>query len=430
MRKLDKSIELIKENEDYLFKLTPFHTPVLKSGKGSKVVDVDGNEYLDLMSGQFSLPLGNGNKEFTKLLAAQAEKIIHTNTMYLSEEVLKGVKVLGSITAKDLNKSSFLSTGAEAVEFAIRHAKFYTGKEGIAAIDRGYHGLTLATQSITNEGIYAKPIVPKSYFIPTPNYLNRPSGVSIEDYMQDCLNKSRSILEAHKGEIAAIIIEPIISVGGMIVLTKEYMNGIQEIVNEHEALLILDECQTGLGRVGKWFGYEYFNVVPDILVLAKGAGLGLPTSIVVFKDHIAKSLEGKIMHFSSHQNDPISGASIEFLINYMKKNDTLNTINKRGEYLLKSLKDVSIESTLIKNPRGLGLMIGFDLPEELFSESFNPGKELILLLEEEGILIQATRRGKTFRILPSYEIEEKEIDMFITKLEKCMRLLEQKVSFA
>lgn len=427
MKTLKKSLKLLKKYKSYLFLLTPFRKPVLKSGKGVWVTDIDGNKYLDLMSGQFSLPLGHCHKEFNEVLYTQAKKILHTNTLYLTEEVFRGIKAVASITAKGLKKTAFLSTGAEAVEFAIRHAKFYTKKEGIVSLTSGYHGLTLATQSLSKKGIYAKPLVPKSYHIPTPNHLNSPDGKITDKTTEACLEKSKKKLAQYKGKIAAFIVEPIISVGGMIFLPKKYLLGLKKLADEHKALLIFDECQTGLGRTGKWFGYEYFNIVPDILILAKGAGLGFPTSLVVMKNRIAKEVEGKIEHFSSHQDDPISGVTIEFLINYIRKHKLLKKIRRKGNYLLKMLKRISKENNLLQNPRGLGLMIGFDINEKFFNKRFNPGKELISLLEQDGILIQATRRGRTFRILPSYEITNKEIDIFIRSLRKCLRLLESKL---
>lgn len=428
IKNLGKSVKLMEEYKPYLFYLTPFNKPILRKGEGTWVEDVDGNRYLDLMSGQFSLPLGHAKKEFVEFLKTQAENILHTNNYYLTLEVLKGAKEVASLTSGDLKKVTFLSTGAEAIEFAIRHAKFYTQKEGIVSLTKGYHGLTLATQSISNEGIYAKPIVPKSYHIPVPDFINKSQGMDLEKYIDLVLEKSKKLLEEYKGQIAAFVLEPVISVGGMIFPPKKYFQGISKLIKEHNALLIFDECQTGLGRTGKWFGYEHFAILPDILVLAKSAGLGLPTSIVVMRDEIAAKLEGKIMHFSSHQNDPISGASVSFLINYIKQHLLLEKINKKGNYFINELIKLSKECPLLKNPRGLGLMIGFDLPKELFSDNFNPGKELSMLLEENGVLIQAVQRGHTFRVLPSYEISNEEIDYFTDVLKKCMKLLEEKVA--
>lgn len=423
MSKLENSEKLLKEYEKYIFRLTPFHKPVMRKGKGVWLEDVDGNKYLDLMSGQFSLPFGHSQESFVELLNLKARKILHTNDYFLSEEVLFGAKELATITDKSLKKITFLSTGAEAIEFAIRHAKFYTGKEGVVSLTRGYHGLTLAAQSITNEGLYAKPMVPMSYHLPTPSFYEDDENFDLDRYF----NSVKKNLVSLKGKISAFVFEPVISVGGMIFPPKEFFVRLKKIAEEHEALFIFDECQTGFGRTGKWFGYEHMGVVPDILVLAKVAGIGFPTSIVVMKNDIATALEGKIMHFSSHQNDPISGATVEFLIQYMKKNNTLDTIIKVGSYLLQALTELSKEQLLLRYPRGLGFMVGFNLPEEIFKRDYNPGHELMNLLEENGILVQATRKGRVFRILPSYEITEQEIDVFTNTLKVCLGKLVKKL---
>lgn len=418
--KLKKSKKMLNEYKSYIFKAVPFRTPILKKGHGSYLEDIDGNKYLDMMSGQFCTVLGYNHNEFNKIIIKQLKELIHTNTLYLSKPVLLAAKALGSITAKNLKKVIILSTGAEAVEFAIRNAKFYTKKEGIVGVGNGYHGLTLATQSISTNGLYAKPRVQKSYSIPTPDYFNRLPGQTIENFISMCLKKSRKQLEKKMGEIAAFVVEPIISVGGMIFPQKEYFKGLEKIAKEHNALMIFDECQTGLARTGEWFAYERIGVIPDMLILAKAAGLGLPVSAVVIKNKIAKSIENQLTHFSSHQNDPIAGIILEFLIKYIKRNNLLKKIKKTGDYFLKQLEILSEKEPWLENPRGLGLMLGFNLPHKEFSKNRNPGQELISLLEKKNILIQATQKGKTFRILPNYLISKKEIDIFITALRNCL----------
>lgn len=421
--KTDNSKKLYSDYKKYIFKVSPFRTPIIRSGRGSFVEDMDGNKYLDMLSGQFCLPLGYANEEFNKLVKNQLEKIIHTNTLFLTEEVLRGLKELASITAENLNKGILLSTGAEAVECALRYAKFFTNKEGIVGISKGYHGLTLATQSISSNGQYAKPRVSKTFSIPTPDFVKEGGVQSEKDYINSCLKKTKKILEPHGNEIAAFVLEPVLSVGGMIFPPKEYFQGIKKIAKELSALIILDECQTGLGRIGKWFCYENIGVIPDILVTAKSLGVGLASSAVVVNDEIAKKVEDRFIHFSSHQNDPISGAVLEFLVTYIKKNNLLKSINENGKYLLEKLEEISKENSWLINPRGIGLMLAFDLPQDKFNLNKNPGLDLISIMEKNGVFIQAIAGGKTFRILPSYTINKQEIDVFANILQKSLKEL-------
>lgn len=410
-----------------VFSAVPYRKMILKSGKGMWVKDVDNNLYLDMMSGQFCLPLGYSDASVAKLIKRQLSTLVHTNTMFLTEDVVKGARALSSIVGKLPIKVFFLSTGAEAVEFAIRNAKAYTSKESLASFSVGYHGLTLATQALSNSGLYAKPMISKTYHLPAPDWLNRPGNQTVNQFTKMCLKETEEILKDAKGDLAAIIVEPIVSVGGMIFPQKGYFTGLAKIAKSHKALLIFDESQTGIGRTGTWFAYEHYGVTPDMVILAKGIGLGFPSSAVTIRSGIAKSLEGKVLHFSSHQNDPLSGATTEFIISYIKKKKMLGSITQKGVYFLDKLCAVAKSHPIVKNPRGLGLMLGFDLDEKLFTENRNPGQQLISLLEEEGILIQAVRRGRTFRILPAFIIKEKEINLFIKKLDICLKMLEKQL---
>jgi 4-aminobutyrate aminotransferase-like enzyme len=419
-----ESEKIYRRYQKSVLKIAPFRKPILERGRGNYVLDFDGNKYLDLMAGQFCSVFGHNNKKFNVVVTRQIKKLINTNTLFLTKEVLNAARELSNLTHRQLNKTILLSTGAEAVECALRYAKFYTKKNGVVGIGKGYHGLTLAAQSISSRGKYAKPRIQQSYSIPTPDWLNRPRNVSKARFIAECLRETTRKLNNKKGEIAAIVVEPIISVGGMIFATKEYFKGLQKIAREHKALLIYDECQTGLGRTGKWFGYEHFGVVPDILILAKSCGLGFPVSAVMFKDFIAQEIECRLIHFSSHQNDPLSGAILEFFVQEVKRKRYLKQIQQKGLYLLSKLKQLSRESSWLLNPRGLGLMLGFDLPPERFKPYHNPGQDLISFLEKEGVIIQAVRRGQTFRIIPSYTIAKQDIDFFIKKLKKGLDYLD------
>lgn len=416
--RMTKSKALYQKYKHVVLEVTPFRKPILASAKDNFYTDVDGNTYLDLMAGQFCEVLGHSNEELRNAINKQLTKITHTNTLCLTEELFEACLALSEVTAPSLNKSILLSTGAEAVECALRYAKFYTKRTGIVSFQDGYHGLTLATQSSSSGGQYAQPKVQDTYFIPTPDIHHLPPDTSSEAHVAACLRETKTLLAPYKGSIAAFILEPVVSVGGMIYPPKSYFKGLQEIIKEHEALLIFDECQTGLGRLGSWFGYEQTGVVPDILVLAKAAGLGLAVSAVVFSDEIAAAVEGNYIHFSSHQNDPLSACTMLFLLKTIHQHRLLDRITDVGTYFLQKLQELSDSEPWIENPRGIGLMIGFDLPEEEFTSTKNPGMKLIDYLEEDGVMVQAIRRGKTFRLIPSYVISKSEIDLFIQKLKK------------
>ena len=214
--------------------------------------------------------------------------------------------------------------------------------------------------------------------------------------------------------------EPIVGVGGMIFLPQNYVKEVRKLCDKYHIILIFDECQTGFGRLGKWYAYQEYEVVPDMVTSAKAMGLGFAVSSVTMKEDLAKKVEGSISHFCSHQNDPLSARVVSFVIDEIIKRDLLNRNLIIGEKLLKGLIDISNHSEYLTHPRGRGLMCAFDLPFDLVGDNRSITNRLIRLMEEEGIFIQAIRQGKTFRIMPNYLISNEEIDYFLSKLDRCL----------
>lgn len=417
-----------KNNECFVFKATKFVEPVIAKGNGCYVWDTNEKKYLDLNSGQFSATFGHNYKPLNKIVSEQMKKIHHTNTMVLTLEVYDAAQKMASIQSKGLSKTIFLSTGAEANECAIRYAKFISNKEVVISLSKGYHGLTHALQNLTMDGEWARPKVPSYLRANTPDLLYKEVNISDEKYIKDSLENLKQIINENQNKIAAVIIELILGVGGMIILPKEYVEEIRRICTENDILLIVDECQTGFGRTGEWFAYQYYNIVPDIVVSAKSMGAGLPVSAVTFKKELAEKIEGKIIHFSSHQNDPLAARVVSFVIDTIKENNILEKNKIKGKYLLDGLIKISKKTSILVNPRAVGLMVAFDLPIQIVEKSQRKiTNDLIELLLEKGIIIQAIRKGVTFRIIPSYIIEKKEINFFLKKLEETLYELEKNI---
>ena len=403
-----------EKDYQYLFKATVYSDAIIKKGKGSFVWDINGNKYLDLNAGQFCLCFGHNYKPFNKVVLNQLKRIHHTNTATITPEFFEAAELMAKINGSNLTKTMFLSTGSEANEAAIRYAKFYTKKNGILSIDKGYHGLTLASQGSTMGGAWALPQVPLTYTVPTPDYIHSDKSMSEEEFVLDCIKKLEECVNVHKSELAAMIIEPVIGVGGMVAIPFEYLKAVRRICDENGILLIFDECQCGFARSGSWFVYQQASVVPDILVTAKAMGSGLAVSAITMKKEIADEVELKLTHFSSHQNDPISAAITTFVINEIEKLNVLEKNRKKGKYLLNAINEICQKTGQLINPRGLGLMTAFDIDDSVITnyKEFSPlfTKEL----QKNGVLIQAIRQGRTFRVMPNYLISEDEINFFKT----------------
>ncbi|HYF84137.1 MAG TPA: aspartate aminotransferase family protein [Clostridia bacterium] len=418
----NNSIELFKEYKDYLFPATDFLPRIIDRSEGSYVYDVDGNKILDLNAGQFCSILGHNNEGLKKIINLQMDKIYHTSTAVISPEVLIAAKKVSDICYGLKGKVLFLSTGSEAVECALRYAKHITKKDGVICFDRAYHGLSLGSQSVTYGGIWSLPRISNVYSVTTPD-LHEKSG-DYEKIIETYVNEVSQIVSKFSNEIAAFIAEPIVSVGGMIFPPKEYFKQVYEICKKNNIIFIFDESQTGFGRTGKWFGYQSFDFTPDIIVGSKGMGLGYPVSMVLFNDEILMNTKISISHFSSHQNDPLAAALVSYVIDYINENNLLNRVTQYGQKLLTKLINLSEKCTLIKNPRGLGLMIGFDVYKDGWSEYKEKSKDLITRLLDYGIMLQSSNQFKTYRLLPNYLITDEEIDYFINGLEKALREME------
>lgn len=387
--------------ENYLIPVIGFDKVIIKEGKGSYVYDVDNNEYIDLNSGQFCTVFGHCNEEIDEFIFKNIRKISHTSTSMLTENVVKLSKKINSITKDIDGHSIILSTGAEAVEFCIRYAKALTQREGIVCFDVGYHGLTLGAQSVTYSGVYANPRVPSIYPFPVPqNFIN-------EAETQNYINKFADMLEKNHKNVAAVLFEPIVSVGGMILPPKEFFKSVREICDKYEVMLIFDECQTGFGRTGSWFAYQELGVMPDMLAAAKGVGSGYPVSLVIMNGkHIPANGILPITHYSSHQNDSFAAGVILAGIDYIEKHGLLSAIKEKGPRFLQILKDFETRCEYVKDARGLGLMMGLDFYHKNITNYRIFYTEIHQRLLERGVIIQSTNGGKTLRFLPDYIMDE------------------------
>jgi len=407
------SEQLLKDHADYILPVINFEKPILERGKGSYVYDVDGNKIMDLNGGQFCNILGHSNPKFVEMMSTITNSISHTSTSTLTTQVLAVMKKINGIMPEMNAKNILLATGAEAVEFALRYSKHITQKNGVVSFSVGYHGLTLGAQTVTYAGVHAKPWVKEAYSIETPKNLN-----GNDDYSQP-IKKLAALCS--ENEIACVILEPIVSVGGMYVQTKEFLEQVKVICEENNVILIYDECQTGFGRTGKWFGYQSVCVTPHIMVTAKGFGLGYPISMVSVD---SKYVDGcpPLVHFSSHQNDPFSAMVVDFGIEYIIENNLLTNVELNGKYFYEKLDELHENNDHFSKPRGKGLMLGCDLQIEGVSDYRKISADFReYLLLEHNLMIQATNGGRTLRFLPSFEISKEEIDKVVFMLDLASR---------
>ncbi len=410
---LEKSRKIWDRQGKCILPVNKYIEPVLKKGKGSFVWDVDGNKYLDLNGGQFCLCFGHTYPAYTEAVIQQLNTIAHTNTNTLSSVVFEALQRLVEITDKTFKAGILLSTGAEAVEFALRFSKSIKKNDKIIFLNEGYHGSSLGAQSVSTYGKWAFPKISGAFGVTVPRTLAE---------VAPCVEEIKRVLKENHEGIAAVIMEPILGAGGMIFPPVQFFKEVRALCNRHEVILIFDECQTGFGRTGHWFCYQKYGIAPDVLIFAKAVGAGAPVSGVLFtEDLVEKMRHGNLTHFGSHQNDPLAAAIVLFVIAEIKKKNILARVENSGKNFLNKIIKIAAQNKTLVNPRGIGLMIAFDLNEELFTDEKNPGQELMQSLLSRGILIQSFNRGRTFRILPNFLISLDEIDFFIKNLQESLK---------
>ncbi|MDR1753708.1 MAG: aspartate aminotransferase family protein [Eubacterium sp.] len=399
-------------NNNYLIPIINFSNIIIERAKGSYLYDTNGKKYLDLNSGQFCTVLGHSNDDIVSNINSDNSNIIHTATNILSKTVLEASENLYRISEEMKGYSIILSTGAEVVEFCLRYAKKIKRKNGIICFNKGYHGLTLGAQSVTFGGKYSLPSVTDIYS------LDIDSPENIKNSIERVCLKLEELLKANNDNIAAVIFEPIVSVGGMVFFTKEFWAEVRRLCIKYDILLILDECQTGFGRTGNWFAYQTYGFVPDMIACAKAVGLGYPVSIAMFNERIIKRDGFGITHYSSHQNDAFAANIINSGIKFIEGANILLDVNNKGEYFLSKLKSLESKNKYFINARGKGLMLGIDLYFDSISDYRSIYNYLYALMIEKGLIIQGTDGGHVLRFLPDYLISLENIDFAIDALDE------------
>lgn len=392
----------------HLIPVIPFEEKIMSYAQGSHVFDMYGKKYIDLNAGQFCTVLGHSNPDILHNIWTSISSLAHTSTNIISSDVVSCSNAIHRISGDMKASSIMLSTGAEAVEFCLRYAKFLQKKNGVVCFNVGYHGLSLGAQSVTFSGIYARPNVTEVYSIPVPT----------ADDDQTSLQILSTLFK--NNEIAALLLEPIVSVGGMLFPPANWFQQVRLLCDKYHVLLLLDECQTGFGRTGNWFAYQHYDFIPDMVAAAKGVGLGFPVSIAMFRDRLISSeSDFSMTHYSSHQNDAFAACVINAGIQYIENHRLLLSIHDKGAYFLDKLKELEQKNAHLTKARGCGLMLGIDLCFDVddYKGIYN---RLSRVMMDNGVIIQGTNGGKTLRFLPDYLIEYEVIDHALDTLSQIL----------
>lgn len=414
-----------------------FAPDVIASASGSFVETVDGRRILDFTAGQICATIGHNHPRVVAAIEQACRSVLHLNAWALSEPVLDLADRLTRTLPPALDKAMFLSTGGEGIEAAVRMAKLSTGGFEVASLTRSWHGLTAGAAALTLAGGGRRgygPTPPGTFALPAPYAYRCPVRHCDGDCDCTCLESGFDLLDqASVGAPAAVVAEPVLSAGGVIVPPPGYFVRLAELARERGMLLILDECQTGLGRLGAMYGFEIYEIVPDFLVLSKTLGGGVPISAVVTSATIEKACYDRgMVHATSHVSDPMPAAAALAVLDVVEQENLAAAARARGDYLLARLGELQERHEAIGDVRGLGLLTAIELVED--RDSRRPADALGAAFTDEcercGLSVNLVR-GRTggaancVRMAPPLTISEDEIDLAVTIMDDALTTVAQ-----
>ncbi len=405
-----------------------FADQCIARAEGSYIYDGDGREILDFTSGQMSGILGHGHPEIVAVVQEMVAKLDHLHSGFLSDPVIAFADALVEMLPDGLDRVLPLSTGGESNEAALRIAKTVTGGFEVVAFDRSWHGVTGGAAAATYSGGRRGhgPTLPGVLTLPTPHAYRSPfNRDGVYDWRSEFEFGWEIIDRQSTGQLAAVIVEPILSSGGIVELPDGYLTALQEKARERGMLLILDEAQTGMGRTGDNFAFQREGVVPDILTLSKTLGAGLPLSATVTSAAIEEDCHDKgFLFYTTHAADPLPAAVGGKVVEIVVRDQLAERARDLGDYLLSQLRDLQQRHPIIGDVRGRGLLLGVELVADRRTKT--PALEVGMAVGQRcldlGACLNIGRRSMSgvFRIAPPLIVTRDEIDLAIAIFDQAL----------
>jgi 4-aminobutyrate aminotransferase len=420
--------------------LTPRYPFVIERGHGARVWDVDGNEYIDFAAGIAVCATGHSHPQVVQAIIEQAQKFIHiAGTDYYYDVQLRVAEKLAQIAPFNEPAKVFLTnSGTEAVEGAIKVARWYTDRKHIIAFYGAFHGRTLGALSLTASKVIQRdgffPLLPGVHHVPYNNPYRCLHGRREQDCRDHCICADYIVDVLFKRvvpaeSVAAIIFEPIQGEGGYVVPDVRFVQQLRQICDQYDILLIADEVQSGMGRTGKWWAIEHFDVEPDIVCSAKGLASGMPLGAVIARSHVMSWPPGA--HGSTFGGNPVSCAAALVTMELIEQGYMHNAA-EQGEYIREALEEMRTHHPALRYGRidGKGLMVGAELVGD---EKRTPVKELRNRVErcaiENGLLILGAGES-TLRFCPALMIDRETVQQGLEIFDRTLTQVEQEFGLA
>jgi 4-aminobutyrate aminotransferase len=398
---------------EVLYRYTPL---VIESAKGSYLYTIEGRRYLDFSCGISVTNIGHGHPHVLRAAHEQLDRLLHISVVAHHEANIVLAERLAAASPGKLNKVFFGNSGAEAVEGAIKLARYVTRRPGIVAFQGAFQGRTYGALSLTASKAYYReryePFLPGIYHVPYPYVYRNPTGRSEEATLDYVFGYIDELLNTRvpPENLAAFIVEPVLGEGGYVVPPAEFLPRLRKLCDQHGILLILDEIQSGYGRTGKMFASEHTGVVPDIMTVAKSIASGLPLSAVVATSKLIDQWE-PAAHGSTFGGNPVACAAAIATLEVFEREKVLDNANLRGAELVRRLRGLQATTPSIGDVRGLGLMIGVELIKKDGSTNATLQKKIRQVCLDSGlVLLSCGVQENVLRLIPPLTISEAELD--------------------
>ncbi len=363
---------------------------------GSTLWDQNGKEYIDFAGGIAVNALGHAHPALQQALTEQAARLWHTGNGYTNEPILRLAKQLIDATFAD--RVFFCNSGAEANEAALKlarktaHDRFGAQKSGIVAFNNAFHGRTLFTVSAGGQPAYSK------YFAPLPPEIRHTP-----------FNDLEAAARLIDDNTCAVIIEPIQGEGGVLPADPAFLYGLRELCDRHQALLIFDEVQSGVGRTGSLYAYMHYGVTPDVLTTAKGLGGGFPIGAILTREDLAQVMNVGT-HGTTYGGNPLAGVVAGKVLELINQPATMGGVTERHRWIVEALEEINQRLYLFKEVRGLGLLIGAVLNEDYAGKA----KQFNLAAAQQGVMVLSAG-ANVVRFAPALNISEEEVKTGMTR---------------
>ncbi|MQA12571.1 MAG: aminotransferase class III-fold pyridoxal phosphate-dependent enzyme [Pseudonocardiaceae bacterium] len=418
--------------EQFLIRYAGGFAPlVVERTEGAWVFTADGRRILDFTSGQISSTLGHNHPKIVAAIERSLREAIHLNSWMINDDVLELARRLAELLPDPLDRSMLLNTGSETNEVAFRLAKMYTGRFEIVGVTRSYHGLLAGTNSVTFSMGHRGygPSMPGSLAIPAPYEYRCPIRHCAARCDMTCLDVGFEMVDQTSvGSLAALVVEPVLSTGGIIPLPDGYLRAAKRKCEERDMLLIVDEAQTGFGRLGSMFGFQQDDVIPDIVTVSKTLGGGVPLGATITNSEIEqRCVAGGFLHLTTHVSDPLPAAAGLAVLDVLTEENLVARAEKMGRYLTDRLRELRETHEQIGDVRGRGLLVGVELVED--RDTKEPANALGAAVTDEclrlGLSMNIVKGDGTqsncLRFAPPLPITTEEIDIAIDILDTALR---------